>query len=89
MQARLEAALSALQNDILEAVATGVRFAVVADSLCRRAERLAPGGNCTIAAIDAEGLIHPVAGPSLPVSYGEAIDGCPIGPDVGSVTTHP
>lgn len=87
MQARLDAALSVLQNDILEAVATGVPFSRVADTLCRRAEALAPGANCTIAAIDAEGLIHPVAGPGLPASYGEALDGCPIGPEVGSCGT--
>ncbi|MEM5470594.1 EAL domain-containing protein [Hoeflea sp. AS60] len=84
MQIRRESELSALQNEILEAVATGIAFAEVADILCRRAEMLAPGANCTIAAIDAEGLIHPVAGPSLPSSYGEAIDGIPIGPLVGS-----
>ncbi|AKI03119.1 diguanylate cyclase (GGDEF) domain-containing protein [Hoeflea sp. IMCC20628] len=87
MQARLDAALSALQNDILEAVATGVPFAVVADRLCRRAEGLAPGAFCTIAGIDAEGLIRPVAGPALPKSYGEALNGCSIGPAVGSCGT--
>jgi diguanylate cyclase (GGDEF)-like protein len=84
MQGDREPALSALQNEILEAVATGVPFGEVADTLCRRAEELAPGISCTIAAVDAEGLIHPVAGPSLPRSYGEAIDGLLIGPDVGS-----
>lgn len=84
MQGKREPALSSLQNEILEAVATGVPFDTVADTLCRRAEALAPGISCTIAAVDAEGLIHPVAGPSLPVSYGEAIDGLLIGADVGS-----
>lgn len=87
MQARRDRDLSALQNEILEAVATGTPFGIVADILCRRAEALAPGIHCTIAAIDAEGLIHPVAGPSLPASYGEAIDGLPIGPNVGSCGT--
>ena len=84
MQGKPVPALSALQNEILEAVATGIPFDHVADTLCRRAEALAPGIRCTIAAIDAEGLIRPVAAPSLPKSYGEAIDGLPIGPDVGS-----
>ncbi len=87
MQDKAVPALSALQNEILEAVATGVAFDEVADILCRRAEALAPGISCTIAAIDADGLIRPVAAPSLPVSYGEAIDGLPIGPDVGSCGT--
>jgi diguanylate cyclase (GGDEF)-like protein len=87
MQGKPEPALSALQNEILEAVATGVPFDEVADTLCRRAEALAPGISCTIAAIDAEGLIRAVAAPSLPRAYGEAIDGLPIGPDVGSCGT--
>lgn len=87
MQARRDTELSALQNEILEAVAKGIPFASVANTLCERAEALAPGANCTITAIDSEGLIHPVAGPSLPVSYGEAIDGVPIGPEVGSCGT--
>jgi diguanylate cyclase (GGDEF)-like protein len=87
MQTRCDSELPTLQNEILEAVATGVPFAEVADTLCRRAEALAPGSNCTIAAIDAEGVIHPVAGPSLPSSYGEAIDGICIGPEVGSCGT--
>ena len=87
MQARRETELSALQTEILEAVATGVGFAEIADTLCRRAETLAPGAHCTIAAIDREGLIRPVAGPSLPRSYGEALDGCAVGPEVGSCGT--
>lgn len=87
MQPGLSFELSALQNEILEAVATGTDFGSVADVLCRRAETLAPGAICTIAAVDSEGLIHPVAGPSLPQSYGEAIDGIAIGPEVGSCGT--
>ncbi len=87
MQAHRESELSALQNEILEAVATGMPLAKVAEILCRRAEALAPDAICTVAAIDAEGLIHPVAGPSLPPSYAEAIEGVPIGPDVGSCGT--
>ena len=87
MQAVCETELSELQNEILESVAKGVPFARIADTLCRRAESLAPGGNCSIAAIDSEGLIHPVAGPSLPLSYAEAIEGIPIGPAVGCCGT--
>ncbi len=87
MQARRDGELSDLQNEILEAVAKGVPFSKVADTLCRRAEALAPGGNCTIAAIDTEGLIRPVASPGLPPSYSEALDGVAIGPAVGSCGT--
>ena len=87
MQARRVSELSALQNETLESVAKGVPFATVADTLCRRAEALAPGAYCTIASIDSAGLVHPVAGPSLPQTYGEEIDGLPIGPRVGSCGT--
>lgn len=87
MQARRVSELSALQNEILESVAKGVPFPTVADTLCRRAEALAPGACCTIASIDSGGLIHPVAGPSLPQTYGEAIEGISIGPRVGSCGT--
>jgi diguanylate cyclase (GGDEF)-like protein len=34
--------------------------------------------------IDRAGLLHPLAGPSLPDQYSAALDGIPIGPDVGS-----
>ena len=51
MQARLSFELSALQNEILEAVATGMDFSMVADTLCRRAEALAPSAFCPIAAV--------------------------------------
>jgi len=87
MERRYAADLSALQNKILEAVATGEPLAKVADTLCRGAEKLAPNAICTITAIDADGLIHPVAGPSLPQSYADALDGLPIGPEVGSCGT--
>ena len=87
MHARREPELSALQYEILEAVATGAALAEVADTLCRRAELLAPEAICTITAVDGDGLIHPVAGPSLPAHYGEAIDGVAIGPNVGSCGT--
>ena len=57
MQARRVSELSALQNETLESVAKGVPFATVADTLCRRAEALAPGAYCTIASIDSAGLV--------------------------------
>lgn len=87
MPAKRESELSILQNEILEAVATGVPFDEVADTLCRRAEALAPSAVCTIAAIGTDGLIHPVASPSLASSYAETLEGIPIGPRAGSCGT--
>ncbi|WP_370320110.1 putative bifunctional diguanylate cyclase/phosphodiesterase [Oricola sp.] len=85
LQAQLK--LSAFQGLILEAVATDKDFDTVADLLCREAQRLSNGAICTIARIDANGLIRPVSSPSLPESYAKALDGTPIGPEVGSCGT--
>ena len=56
----------------------------IADRLCRRVEELAPDVVCSLLHIDANGLIHPLGGPSLPEDYSRSLDGVAIGPDVGS-----
>ena len=76
-----------LQTEVLEAVACGEPLVAVADLLCRRAEALAPEAVCTILSVDAEGLLHPLAAPSLPLAYSSAIDNQPIGPRGGSCGT--
>ena len=76
-----------LRNVALEAVASGEALSVVADRLCRDAEAIAPGVICSILTVGADGLIHPLAGPSLPDHYSEAIDGVPVGPVSGSCGT--
>lgn len=79
--------LNRLRSDALEAVATGESLFSVAELVCRRAEKLAPYAVCSILTIDTNGLIHPLAAPSLPASYSEALDGVAIGPNVGSCGT--
>ena len=76
-----------LQNLILEMVARGEELRATTDRLCRELERLAPGTICSILAVDPEGRLHPVAGPSLPQHYHDAIDGLVIGPQAGSCGT--
>jgi len=76
-----------LQNEILETVAYGESLSHVADLLCRRAEHLAPGTICSILTVDNSGLLHPLASPSLPIHYSDALNGVPIGPSVGSCGT--
>ena len=76
-----------LQNEVLEAVAYGEPLERIADLLCRRAEELAPGSICSILTVDKAGLVHPLAGPSLPDHYSAALDGLAIGPMVGSCGT--
>lgn len=79
--------MHALQTEILEALVKGQRFEQIADLLCRRAEALAPGAYCTILAITRDNRVKPIAAPSLPQSYSDALDGASIGPDVGSCGT--
>ncbi|WP_374446863.1 diguanylate cyclase domain-containing protein, partial [Stella sp.] len=79
--------LLALQTEILEAVATGTPLQEVAALLCRRAEAMAPSAICTIVGIDEHGRLDPIAAPSLPDAYSEAIAGVPVGPRSGSCGT--
>lgn len=81
------ARLLQLQTEVLEAIACGEPLVAVADLLCRRAEQLAPEAICSILTVDAEGLLHPLAAPSLPLAYSSAIDGVAIGPVAGSCGT--
>lgn len=87
MPAHTSDLLLRLQNEVLEAVAYGEPLERIADLLCRRAEELAPGAICSILTIDKAGLVHPLAGPSLPKPYSAALDGVSIGPMVGSCGT--
>lgn len=81
------ALLLRLQTEILETVACGEPLVAVADLLCRRAEALAPGAICSILTVDADGLMHPLAAPSLPLAYSSALDDLPCGPMTGSCGT--
>ncbi len=80
-------AIDALQRVVLGAVAGGEPLRAVMDLLCREVEALAPELMCSVLAVDAEGRIHPLAGPSLPVAYTQALEGLPIGPVAGSCGT--
>lgn len=77
----------AFQNTILEMIATGDTLSTSATRMCSEAEILAPGVMCSVLTVDGRGLIHPLAGPSLPPEYSAALDGVPIGLDVGSCGT--
>ena len=77
-------ALQAIQNEILEMIAYGEPLAVVADTLCRRIEDVAPETICSVLTVDRAGRLHPVAAPQLPDSYSNALDGLVVGPLEGS-----
>ena len=79
--------LQSLQNATLEAIARGEALAAIMTALCERVEVLAPGVICSVVTIDDEFRLRPLAAPSLPRTYGEAVNGTPIGPRVGSCGT--
>jgi diguanylate cyclase (GGDEF)-like protein/PAS domain S-box-containing protein len=76
--------LRSLQQLIMNALADEIPITDIADRLCRRVEEIAPDVVSSLLHIDAGGLVHPLGGPSLPEDYSRALDGVPIGPDVGS-----
>jgi diguanylate cyclase (GGDEF)-like protein len=75
-----------VQTVVLEAVARGEELGEVGTILCRQVEAVAPGVICSILLIT-DGLVHPLAGPSLPDDYSRALVGVPVGPRSGSCGT--
>jgi c-di-GMP-specific phosphodiesterase len=79
--------IQTLQQVVLEAVASGLPLAEVADLICRRVEAIAPEVFSSVLLVDQEGRLHPLAGPRLPSEYSAALDGLPIGESAGSCGT--
>ncbi|WEE76394.1 EAL domain-containing protein [Comamonas testosteroni] len=77
----------ALQHRVLEAMARERPLVEVLEMVCLEVERIAPEVTASILEVDAQGLLHPLAGPSLPHSYSALLDGVAIGPNVGSCGT--
>ena len=85
---RVEAeAIDELQREVLESIALGRPLRSVLDLLCRRVESLAPEVACSVLLIEKNGTVTPIAGPSLPPAYVDALHGAPIGPRAGSCGT--
>ena len=85
---RVEAeAVDGLQREVLESIALGRPLRSVLDLLCRRVESLAPEVACSVLLIEKNGTVTPIAGPSLPPAYVDALHGAPIGPRAGSCGT--
>jgi diguanylate cyclase (GGDEF)-like protein/PAS domain S-box-containing protein len=76
--------LRSLQQLIMGALADELPITEIADQLCRRVETIAPDVVASVLHVDSDGLLHPLGGPSLPEDYSRALEGIPIGPDVGS-----
>ena len=77
----------ALQHRVLEAMARERPLTEVLEMVCREVERIAPEVTASILEVDEQGLLHPLASPSLPQSYSALLDGLEMGPSVGSCGT--
>jgi diguanylate cyclase (GGDEF)-like protein len=85
---RVEAeGIESVQREVLESVVLGRPLRSVLDLLCRRVEALAPEVVCSVLLIEKNGTLTPIAGPSLPPAYVDALQGEPIGPRAGSCGT--
>lgn len=76
-----------LQHRVLDAMARDRPLAEVLEMVCLEVERIAPEVTASILEVDGNGALHPLAGPSLPASYSQTLDGVLIGPEVGSCGT--
>jgi PAS domain S-box-containing protein len=85
---KMDEALRTGQGHLLEMVARGAPLAETLDRLMLLIEGQSDGVYCSVLLLDDDGVrIHPGGGPSLPREYMDALDGFPIGPEVGSCGT--
>ncbi|WP_322516674.1 EAL domain-containing protein [Rhodopseudomonas palustris] len=75
--------LRSLQQLTLSALADELPITEIADRLCRLVEKIAPDVVSSLLHVDADGLLHPLGGPSLPDEYSRTLDGVAIGPEMG------
>ncbi|MDQ0506596.1 EAL domain-containing protein [Xanthobacter agilis] len=76
-----------LQRDVLAAVVSDQPLGDVADLICRKVEAIAPGVLTSIITVTEDGLLQPIAGPSLPQNFNAAVEGMAVGPKAGSCGT--
>lgn len=76
------------QAQLLEMIARGAPLSDTLDRLMLLIESQSEGVYCSVLLLDEDGIsIRPASGPSLAPAYMAALDGVPIGPDVGSCGT--
>jgi diguanylate cyclase (GGDEF)-like protein/PAS domain S-box-containing protein len=73
-----------LQQCALDAMVRELPMGQLMTLVCEEVERIAPEILCSVLAVDEDGFMHPLAGPSLPSSLGAALQDVAIGPEVGS-----
>ncbi len=80
-------AFLAAQTQVLALIAAHAPLATVLETLVLLMEAQSPRMLCSILLLDDEGRLRHGAAPSLPPDYNRAVDGIPIGPNVGSCGT--
>ena len=76
-----------LQDKVVGALLKEESLENVLTLMCQEIERIAPEVIVSILGVDADGILHPLASPGLPVEYSRAIEGLSIGPIAGSCGT--
>ncbi|PIF26835.1 PAS domain S-box-containing protein/diguanylate cyclase (GGDEF)-like protein [Acidovorax sp. 56] len=76
-----------LQKRVLESMVSETSLPALMAQVCKEVEGIAPEVTASILAVDANGLIHPLAAPGLPPDICAALDGLRIGPKAGSCGT--
>ena len=85
---KITEALSLLDKVVLEMIMAQRPVTHVLESLCLKIEESSPGLLCSILFLDhRNGTLHGGIGPSLPMTYLEAVNGAKIGPRAGSCGT--
>lgn len=85
---KITEALSLLDKVVLEMIMAQRPVAQILENLCLRIEGSSPGLLCSILLLDQrKGTLHGGIGPSLPMTYLEAVNGAKIGPRAGSCGT--
>ncbi|MBI5363291.1 MAG: GAF domain-containing protein [Planctomycetes bacterium] len=82
---RFTAELQSIQERLLEGIAAGATTAEVFDELLHTFHRLVPDSRSSILLVDRDGTrLRSCASFGLDPAYDAAIDGIPIGPDIGA-----
>lgn len=76
-----------LQHRMLSAMVREDPLESLMELVCREIERIAPEVTTSILQVDDEGLLHPLAAPSLPLHYSQSLEGLRVGEGVGSCGT--
>ncbi|KAG0780288.1 hypothetical protein G6F22_010168 [Rhizopus arrhizus] len=76
-----------LQRRVLQAMVNEASVVEVMNMVCREVERLAPEVAATVLRVDDTGHLRPLAAPSMPPAYSDALDGVKIGPQAGACGT--